>query len=574
LKLNDYAAKCPWTKKPLFTVDGDGKCKSQLQSKNTQIPLKVVIGKEDHTIYGEFVDVMQNVAAFKNFKIGEENERSVDVSLESVCTDMSAQWKGTGKGGACKVANKFCSCCATDSKDVHRANPSLCTRFCLEYHSEEPGWSCYHKDFLTEEAIDRQETELENMLNETVNGRLKEIDTWLPKCRVGNKEDPRILTPEGKIDPSSIHYDVRGASRQDRNSYSVLINNDLHVRSLSTRGGDLLARQKRLRNAMIEEKKFRIIQEEVEHGNKGRVRALFTTLNNPTCILHMHNRIALKFLSVILKRGLSNAMAGMLDYKLFDPETLNKVKGSLKKRFDAFRLKVEALFNTQVWGSIYAPTHWQLPVDENDKKLLPLCLDNERCKAAIQSIDTVVDFLFTDNNQPLKYKECILLFRQLFVKLRKKTPFSDEEIVDFQRTTDEWFQRWVDLEGWEGCTNYTHMLGSGHIADLLFHHRNLYVFSNQGWEALNSLIKQVYFRRTARGGGRKTTGRLLPIARWLQRRLVFMAVDNEEQLMTKLEGLKQANNLMADNELDNGVIHEALEDENNDNDEFGGLLWV
>jgi hypothetical protein len=30
LKLNNYAAKCPWTKRPLFTVDGDGKCKSQL----------------------------------------------------------------------------------------------------------------------------------------------------------------------------------------------------------------------------------------------------------------------------------------------------------------------------------------------------------------------------------------------------------------------------------------------------------------------------------------------------------------------------------------------------------------
>ena len=271
LKLNDYAAKCPWTKKPLFTVDGEGKCSSQLQSKNTQIPLKVVIGKEDHTIYGEFVDVMQNVAAFKNFKIGEENERSVDVSLESVCTDMSAQWKGTGKGGACKVCKKFCSCCATDSKDVHRANPELCARFCHALHSEEPGWCCYHKDFLTEEAIDLQETELENMLNMTINKRLKEIDTWLPRCKIGNKEDPRILTTEGKIDPVFILYDVRRASRQDRNSYSVLVNNDLKVRSLSTRGGDLLARQKRLRQAMIEEKKFRIIQEDGAHGNKGQV---------------------------------------------------------------------------------------------------------------------------------------------------------------------------------------------------------------------------------------------------------------------------------------------------------------
>jgi hypothetical protein len=30
LKLNNYAAKCYWTKMPIYTVDGDGKCKSQL----------------------------------------------------------------------------------------------------------------------------------------------------------------------------------------------------------------------------------------------------------------------------------------------------------------------------------------------------------------------------------------------------------------------------------------------------------------------------------------------------------------------------------------------------------------
>jgi hypothetical protein len=57
--------------------------------------------------------------------------------------------------------------------------------------------------------------------------------------------------------------------------------------------------------------------------------------------------------------------------------------------------------------------------------------------------------------------------------LQKKTPFWDEEIDDFQRTTNVWFQMWMDLEGWEGCTNYTHMLGSGHIVNLLFYHRNL-----------------------------------------------------------------------------------------------------
>ena len=49
------------------------------------------------------------------------------------------------------------------------------------------------------------------------------------------------------------------------------------------------------------------------------------------------------------------------------------------------------------------------------------------------------------------------------------------------------------------------------------------------------LVKQVYFLRTARGGGRQASSRLLPIARWLQRRLVFMAVTDEANLKNKLE---------------------------------------
>jgi hypothetical protein len=171
-------------------------------------------------------------------------------------------------------------------------------------------------------------------------------------------------------------------------------------------------------------------------------------------------------------------MTGLLDEKLFAPNALNRVKGSIKKRFDAF--------------------------------------------------------------------------------------------IDFQRVTDDWFQMWMDLEGWEGCTNYTHMLGARHVADLLFHHRNLFVFSNQGWEALNSLIKQVYFRRTARGGGRLSSSRLLPIARWLQRRLVFMAVAGEDDMMEKLQALRQE-------AIDGPIGPQEQEEqaaEDNEDDIFGGLQWL
>jgi hypothetical protein len=113
LKLNNYAAKCPWTKKPIFTADGTGKNLSMLQSKNCQINLKIVlIGKEDAAIYSELKDLMEEVTVFKGFKIGQDiGQRSADVSIDTVCTDLSATWKGTGKGGACKVCSYFCSCC-------------------------------------------------------------------------------------------------------------------------------------------------------------------------------------------------------------------------------------------------------------------------------------------------------------------------------------------------------------------------------------------------------------------------------------------------------------------------------
>jgi hypothetical protein len=214
--------------------------------------------------------------------------------------------------------------------------------------------------------------------------------------------------------------------------------------------------------------------------------------------------------------------------------------------------------------------HWNIPMDNREKNILTLCFDNERCKTVIDSFDTIIDFLLVPANQPAEYKKCVDSFRSLMVKVWQKTPFSDEDIQSFQTTTDKWYQLWMRLEGREGCTNYTHLLGAGHVADMLFHHRNLYVFSNQGWEALNMLVKQVYFRRTARGGGRQASSRLLPIARWLQRRLVFMAVTDEADLLKKLEEHTTTN-------AESAVEDPAVEETNDDDEEAtfeAGMGWI
>jgi hypothetical protein len=183
----------------MFTTDGTGKISSQLQSKNCQIPLKFVIGKEDTAIYCEFKDLMEQVAAFKGFKIGKEkDERSTHTFLFMLFVLTLVFLHGkvleSGKGGTCKISSYYCSCCLThygDNVVVQKVNPGLCEHWCQMQHSNKPGWSCYHKEFITAEVVSRQETESENLLNEMINARLQKQETWLPKCKLGHTDDPR-----------------------------------------------------------------------------------------------------------------------------------------------------------------------------------------------------------------------------------------------------------------------------------------------------------------------------------------------------------------------------------------------
>jgi hypothetical protein len=537
LKPADFRATCPFSKKALHSPDGKN---TFLQSREYQIPLMVVIGKEDGAIYDEFRPIMAETSALKECRIGGEQAAVSSVDAATVSSDLSGTWKATGKGGACKVCTHFCTCCALTSDNVQDANPCLCQRFCIRCHGEKPNWKCFHKEFLSEAKTSQQETALELILQDIVNKRFIEVESWRPKCQLNNTEDPRVPTEFNSKDPKSIHFDLTTCPPGERSAYSRNVNKDLAIRGgnaeevISQR---LSERQEELKKLMVEEFQFLELKDEIEHGNRGRATALFTVLNNPPCILHMHNRIVLKILTTVLRHGLSNAMEGHTIDVLFpgrDPNDPNKKIPSEAKRFDAYVALVQATFNTQIWGSVFAPTHWNMPVDPQKRIILTLCLDNERCKAAMENIDSLLTICFRPEQEPEEYSHCFSLYRKFFKLLRKKTEFTNEEIVECQVAIDEWYQVWWKLEGRDGITNYVHLLASGHIADYLFRHRNLYVYSQQGWEAFNMLIKQVYFRRTARGGGRDSKTRLVPIARWLQRRLVFMIVRTEEDLLSQL----------------------------------------
>jgi hypothetical protein len=106
-----------------------------------------------------------------------------------------------------------------------------------------------------------------------------------------------------------------------------------------------------------------------------------------------------------------------------------------------------------------------------------------------------------------------------------------DEVQEFQRYVDLFYNEYVELVGRRGITNYFHMLGSGHVAEYLLACGNLYIHSQQGWEAFNSFVKVFYFRRTNRGGGRSSEcNRTRQMARRFGRRLIWMSGFTYEEI--------------------------------------------
>lgn len=72
------------------------------------------------------------------------------------------------------------------------------------------------------------------------------------------------------------------------------------------------------------------------------------------------------------------------------------------------------------------------------------------------------------------------------------------------------------------ATNYFHMLSSRHIAWFMETCGPLNNYSNQGFEALNRLMKRYLNTRTNKGGGRsRCKSKLRPIANLFLRRLIW-----------------------------------------------------
>jgi hypothetical protein len=102
--------------------------------------------------------------------------------------------------------------------------------------------------------------------------------------------------------------------------------------------------------------------------------------------------------------------------------------------------------------------------------------------------------------------------------------------------------------GDEGVMNDIHDLQGGHISKYLKYWRNLYVHLQQGWEAMNFVVKKYWFQAASQGGGQGSRNWAIPLARWLQSRMMWMTgiTFDEIKYRTKIGETISLNGLLRD----------------------------
>ena len=468
-------------------------------------------------------------------------------------SDMSCEWKISDCGGAAKNTIYPCTKCCWTSEELHTRSqkPDGCN-WCVKMgHTLIPGWRCRHSRMCNPKHLAKLKEEM-NDFEKSMPAIGKAVQEMWDKSKIKVTVDPRLEpTPAQKKNIRSIHFDVTKCSRQSRSKYNTYITGDMQLREMDV-SGPLVERQRRLQIQLGKEWMYKdslLCQD--KHGKGGANTALVMMMSVLPCILHMEIRVGIKMLSLLFKEGLTRAKMDELGW--MDASKRGGVGPRCNHLIDTLR----QISDTKIQGTRDRPAQTKIPFDKQTNSLGILKYNNVQIRKFLENIHLLVEKCIVKEDEVALWKSSIEHYRTAMTILRRRHRLSSSEMWDFQRKSDFFFRDWLQLHGAEGMTNYVHMMGSGHVLEYLQHWGNLANHSQQGWEAFNSQFKTYFFNRTQRGGsvnkGRGKQSRMLPMARWLQRRLIFMSGYSEKEILERHNNISEEEKEAAKNWVrDNG----------------------
>jgi RecA/RadA recombinase len=534
VKITDKRARDP--SHGLSPIEDDEMIQSllgKIQTRDACACLKILFAKDSKTTYDDdFSDMFEYAEQLRTVGIAASRHgpalKPFDVSLPQ---DMASFWKALGMGGAAKVKEFFCHLCSCRSSDILQSfsGPNRCEE-CDTANREQ----CRHHSVCDTALLERFTVELADRFTEYLAMHGAEIKAVSEKTEL-------ILNDEvnASNNPRHIHFDppVIGPQRVE---YVRFITQELRLRNLELHG-TLDDRREKLLNSLYMEQKYALIQC-VLSRSEGAASAMKHLIEDAIpCGHHMENRVGEKILQMLLSKGLDAIVVEEVV-----PQDDNKKKLSLKKKtvvskkkvskkkkkpkrnipqvsFNEFVNKVQLHMNTKILGTERRPAQWSMPVTDK-KELGPISMTNTKVRKIINSMDELIASVLPDipeEKKTLWYKsmDC---YRDLIVMVRQREDFTEDDIQEFSELCDDFYDAWIKLHDREGITNYIHMIGSGHVSYYLRRYKNLYRFSQQGWESLNSKVKRIFYKNTQKGGrGSRDKTYLLPVVRFLQRDLLW-----------------------------------------------------
>ena len=121
-------------------------------------------------------------------------------------------------------------------------------------------------------------------------------------------------------------------------------------------------------------------------------------------------------------------------------------------------------------------------------------MDNNCTRMVINNLTLLIDKTVVDDSDKALWLITVDNYKNAMTLLWKKEDFTNEEIADYQKYGNLFFVNWVKLQENAGVAVKLHSHdGFRTLCRVPFKWRNLYRYSQQGWEAMNTLINTVFF---------------------------------------------------------------------------------
>lgn len=433
----------------------------------------------------------------------EDGEPALKPFLVTHPQDMKSSQTVSNKGGNCKMKTYFCHLCNCSKHwlSAFKVGEERCNR-CKNKEREK----CYHHAVCDTISTLKFVEELEVMYSEYLEKYKKKFNEVAKQSKL--LTDPLQINKESDV--HHIDFEVPHNNPAKKNEFSQFIAKECLIRKIPTHGRNVENWREALRECVFVEKKIQFLVTVKEWHDSGRTEVPLMDIVELLipCILHLENQVGEKLITMILRKGLNLFQGPATEYIKLLQDTIQR----------------------NVLGSENSPSHWRLNYTRSPDgaiEISPIQEHNSTIRCMMDSIDVIIERAFPEDENNTRHQLVVACskYKEAIKFLTQHCILSNEEQLKFQDLIDDFIYIWIDLYSTEGMTNYLHLLASGHILYFLQKYKCLYIYSQQGWEHLNSTCTGYILHNSARGGKgsgeNKGKSYIYPLIRYLIRDLLW-----------------------------------------------------